>query len=215
MLKDVCVEIQGLNVYGIGRRCFKNYLAWAKDSLAGEKHYLSRLQVQKDAAPVELGEVVVLPPARFELLFIFIHLMNHFFDGGVGLRQVCDWACYLNKNQTEIDTAQLKADLELLGLMKHWQALASMAVCLMGAPAEKIPFYTPRLDKKANLVLEHIFQSGNFGMLRTNVFENKTESKFLRRFGTLLGLVPSYGRVARLFPADACFSFYRYALRRM
>ena len=213
-LKGVCVEVQGLNVYGIGRRCFQYYIDWAKESLKGESR---KLILQTDRQPnddAQSPKTATLSPMRFDLMFVFVHLMNHFFDGGVGLRQVCDWMRYLHENRSTIDLSQLEKDLNTLGLMPHWQTIASTAVCWLGAPKESIPFYSPSFDKKGRIALNHILRSGNFGMLRTNVFEEKN-SHLLRRFGTLLSLFPSYGRVARLFPADACFSFYRYAKRRL
>ncbi|MBQ2497786.1 MAG: nucleotidyltransferase family protein [Prevotella sp.] len=213
-LKGVCVEVQGLNVYGIGRRCFQHYIDWAKESLKGESR---KLILQTDRQPnddAQSPKTATLSPMRFDLMFVFVHLMNHFFDGGVGLRQVCDWMRYLHENRSTIDLSQLEKDLHTLGLMPHWQTIASTAVCWLGAPKESIPFYSPSFDKKGRIALNHILRSGNFGMLRTNVFEEKN-SHLMRRFGTLLSLFPSYGRVARLFPADACFSFYRYAKRRL
>lgn len=213
-LKDICIEVQGLNVYGIGRRCFQNYIDWAKESLKGEPR---KLYLQTEKQPNEDSrslKTATLAPIRFDLLFVFVHLMNHFFDGGVGLRQVCDWMRYLHENRSEIDLSQLEKDLHTLGIMPHWQTMASTAVCQLGAPKESIPFYSPSFDRKGRIALNHIVRSGNFGMLRTNVFEEK-ESHLMRRFGTLLSLFPSYGRVARLFPADAFFSFYRYAKRRL
>lgn len=213
-LKGVCVEVQGLNVYGIGRRCFQHYIDWAKESLKGEPR---KLILQTDRQPnddARSPKTATLSPMRFDLMFVFVHLMNHFFDGGVGLRQVCDWMRYLHENRSTIDLSQLEKDLHTLGLMPHWQTIASTAVCSLGAPKESIPFYSPSFDKKGRIALNHILRSGNFGMLRTNVFEEKN-SHLMRRFGTLLSLFPSYGRVARLFPADACFSFYRYAKRRL
>lgn len=198
--KDICIEIQGLNVYGIGRRCHQNYMEWARESLRNGKQ-------QKISA--------VLPPVRFEFMFIFVHLMNHFFDGGVGLRQFCDWMRYLHSMREVIDTALLKADLERLGLMRHWQTMASAAVCFLGASKDVIPFYDASFDEKAPLVMSHIFKSGNFGSLRENIFEGDRTPTMVKRFGTLLSLIPAYGRVGRLFPADACLSFYRYALRRL
>ena len=213
-LKGVCVEVQGLNVYGIGRRCFQHYIDWAKESLKGESR---KLILQTDRQPnddARSPKTATLSPMRFDLMFVFVHLMNHFFDGGVGLRQVCDWMRYLHENRSTIDLSQLEKDLHTLGLMPHWQTIASTAVCWLGAPKESIPFYSPSFDKKGRIALNHILLSGNFGVLRTNVFEEKN-SHLMRRFGTLLSLFPSYGRVARLFPADACFSFYRYAKRRL
>ena len=213
-LKDVCIEVQGLNVYGIGRRCFKNYLDWAKDGLKGEPR---KLLLQTEKQPSEdsrTPKTATLSPMRFDLMFVFIHLMNHFFDGGVGLRQVCDWMRYLHENRSTIDLSQLEKDLNTLGIMQHWQTMASTAVTQLGAPEASIPFYSPSFDKRGRIALNHILRSGNFGVLRTNVFEKK-DSRFLRRFGTLISLFPAYGRVARLFPADACYCFFKYAKRRL
>ena len=70
-------------------------------------------------------------------------------------------------------------------------------------------------SKISFFVLLIIFKSGNLGSLRENMFEGDATPTVVRRFGTLLSLIPAYGRVGRLFPADACLSFYRYALRRL
>ena len=35
--------------------------------------------------------MVFLPSPDNDVIFVFTHILKHFFDGGIGLRQVCDW----------------------------------------------------------------------------------------------------------------------------
>lgn len=36
-------------------------------------------------------EQVFLPKADEDIIFVFAHILQHYFRGGVGLRQICDW----------------------------------------------------------------------------------------------------------------------------
>lgn len=32
-----------------------------------------------------------MPRAEEDVVYVFAHILQHFFKGGIGLRQICDW----------------------------------------------------------------------------------------------------------------------------
>ena len=68
------------------------------------------------------GTRVRIPSIDFDAMFIFVHLLQHFYCGGLGLRQLCDWAMVLHSHSGEIDRDLLKTRLKEMGIMSEWQA---------------------------------------------------------------------------------------------
>ena len=59
---------------------------------------------QDDSHFVEVnGEKVYLPSANLHALFLMRHLANHFVSAEINLRQVLDWAFFVEKHTKEID----------------------------------------------------------------------------------------------------------------
>ena len=112
------------------------------------------------------GETDVLLPAIDEdAFYVFMHFVAHFFKGGIGLRQICDWCRLLWAYQTELDITLLENRLLNAGLMSEWKAFAALAVIYLGMPGEAMPFYSPaaRWRRKASSLRAIILETGNFG----------------------------------------------------
>ena len=75
-----------------------------------------------------------------DILLIFTHFLKHFYKGGIGLRQICDWCRLLWTYRDSIDVALLEQRLRKMGLMSEWKAFAALAVEYLGMPAES-PIY--------------------------------------------------------------------------
>lgn len=113
---------------------------------------------------VELdGVQVMLPSHRFDVIYIMVHAWHHFLEGGVGLRQLCDWTMYLHKFHTCIDADVLKADLKAFGLTRVWHLFAWIAVNELGLPSNECPLYSGRYSEDAKKMIEIIWGDGNFG----------------------------------------------------
>ena len=146
---------------------------------------------------------VFLPNADNDVIFIFTHFLKHFYKGGLGLRQICDWCRLLWTFRSEIDGALLEKRLRQMKLMSEWNAFGAFAVEYLGMPVEAMPLYDGcnRWKRKAKRILSFILMSGNFGHNRDNTFRSKpflirkTYSMF-RRIGDLLNH-------ARIFPLDS------------
>lgn len=122
------------------------------------------------------GDVdICLPRADEDVVFVFAHILQHFFKGGIGLRQICDWSRLLWTYHDVIDKSLLKKRLLSMRIMSEWNAFASLAVNTLGMPEEAMPFYSsaPKWKRKAERVLDYIIESGNFGHNRENKYSEK------------------------------------------
>lgn len=71
-------------------------------SLAKLEHVLEELA--NDSNSVEIhGAKVYVPSANLHSLFLIIHALNHFVSIGISLRQVLDWAFFVEKHTKDID----------------------------------------------------------------------------------------------------------------
>ena len=150
------------------------------------------------------GTTVFLPSADNDVLIIFTHFLNHFYKGGLGIRQICDWCRFLWTYKDSIKRDLLQKRLKEAGLMTIWKAFAALAVDCLGMPAEAMPFYEEkkRWQRKAEKIKKFIIEVGNFGHNREAAYNEKQPRlvrkalSFSRRLGDLL-------HHASIFPWDS------------
>ena len=160
---------------------------------------------------VRVEQGLILPSLQFDAVFIFTHMLNHFMTGGVGLRQISDWMMFVNAYFDKLDMKVLEDDLNFLGIMKFWQAFASLAVMQLGFPEKKMPFYDARWNRKADTLMDAIFKTGNFGALQKAKQLSKDTNKWVKKLHTAFGQFPVYWRVGKIFPAEAVYCFLKYS----
>lgn len=110
------------------------------------------------------GVEITLAPLSFDVVFILMHSIQHFLDEGIGLRQLCDWACLLSAQSDSIDKAEVVSFLKSFGLEKAARVFGAIAVCYLGLPSEYLPVsFQPKDLKMAEWLLSDIWAGGNFG----------------------------------------------------
>lgn len=107
------------------------------------------------------GENIETVPPTLSVLHQIIHISRHLLEAGIGLRQICDLALYLNKYNEQIDRDRLNGYLEELQLMSIARCLGSILVDWLGLEEGKLPFNTNA--QYADFILQEIFEGGNFG----------------------------------------------------
>lgn len=108
---------------------------------------------------------VLLPSPDNDVIFIFTHILQHFFKWGIGLRQICDWCRLLWTYKDSLNQELLELRIRQMGLMSEWKAFAAFAVSLLGIPQDAMPLYDskPCWRKKALRILSCILKAGNLG----------------------------------------------------
>lgn len=110
-----------------------------------------------------------------DILFVFTHILKHFFRGGIGLRQICDWCRLLWTYRDQIDMQLLENRLKGMGLMTEWKAFAALAVNELGYSAEYMPLYSSsqKWVRKSLKIKDYILKVGNFGHNRDTTYYKK------------------------------------------
>lgn len=152
---------------------------------------------------------VFLLSAENDIIYVFSHILDHFYKGGIGLRQICDWSRLIWKYREMLDTKALYSRISKMGLMSEWKAFGSFAVKYLGMPKEAMPMYeaTKKWEKKADKICEFILKVGNFGQNRDMNYLNGRP--FVER--KAVSLKQRVGDVmnhARIFPFDSWMFFY-------
>ncbi len=125
---------------------------------------VGQLEHSPDRRVLPLGDTdVILPSYDFDAIYIFYHAWHHYLTGGIGLRQLCDWAMIFHTHAADIDVAALEENIRRLGLTRGWKLFACIAVGYLGVPADKMPLYDPAYDDKSEKILKEILVGGNFG----------------------------------------------------
>ncbi len=108
---------------------------------------------------------IFLPGVNEDVFFVFTHFIKHFYkEGGVSIRQLCDWCRLLWKYIDKVDARQLKLRIKKAGLMSEWRAFAAVAVNYLGMPIEAMPLYdtSKKWSKKADKILAFILKGGEW-----------------------------------------------------
>jgi len=100
-------------------------------------------------------------PYTLSVLHQIIHISRHLLEAGIGLRQICDLALYLDKYYDVIDKEKLNGYLNELQLMTVAKSIGYILVNFLGLKKEKMPFST---DKQyTEFIIREVFDGGNFG----------------------------------------------------
>lgn len=122
-----------------------------------------------------LGTSIPLPCPDNDVIFVFTHILKHFFHYGIGIRQICDLSRLLWTYKDSLDYVLLESRLRKMGLMSEWRAFGTVAVEYLGMPAEAMPFYSPSSGwkRKAKRIVSFVMETGNFGHNRDSSYYNK------------------------------------------
>ena len=192
------VELHGRLYSGLSGRIEREL-----DAVQRETFEDGKVRIWKDG----VTEVPLLAVGN-DVFYVFTHILQHFYKGGIGLRQICDWCRLLWTYRQEIDLMKLEGRLRRAGLMTAWKAFCALAVFYLGLPftvdgllldGEK---ELERYRQKAERIMEFVLMSGNFGHNRDHSYFEKYPYlvrkcvSFGRRVGDL-------ARHARIFPIDS------------
>lgn len=150
---------------------------------------------------------VLLPSPDADVIFIFTHILHHYFFEGIGLRQFCDWCRLLWTYRSELDLRLLESRLQKMGLMSEWKAFSAFAVEYLGMPPEEMPLYSAdaRWKKKASRISAFVMEVGNFGHKQRRNFDGM--AYFVRKFISFWGRLSDILRHFIVFPKDSIVFF--------
>lgn len=150
------------------------------------------------------GTQVFLLAADEDVVYVFTHMLQHFFKEGLGLRQVCDWCRLLWTYKESLDHGLLELRIRRMGLVSEWKAFGAFAVDYLGIQSETVPLYSAdvKWKKKADMICAFTLEVGNMGHNR--------DMSYFEKYPYLIRKIFSMGRRcgdlirhARIFPLDS------------
>ncbi len=134
-----------------------------------------------------------------DVFYVFAHILQHFYKGGIGLRQICDWCRLMWTYRGSLNYGLLEQRIKSAGLMSEWKAFYNLACRYLGMPDldSRFMFHDSRFDKKADRICEFILEVGNFGHNRDMSFYHNG-SYFVQKiksFGRRCGDMISHFRI--------------------
>ena len=110
--------------------------------------------------PDGIGEIAI-PTTAFNVIYQLTHLYHHFFDEGIGMRQIIDYYYVVNNDELLVIRDTLQRELKYLGLWKFAGAVMYVLHEALGLSEEKM--IAPMDEKRGELLLAEILEGGNFG----------------------------------------------------
>lgn len=160
------------------------------------------------------GVPVFMLSVENDVFYVFTHYLGHFYKGGIGLRQICDWCRLLWTYKDTIKTDKLQSYIKSSGLESEWKAFGAFAVEYLGMPVSAVPMvnendnHKEKLKRKAERIKDFILMSGNFGHNRDMSFYSKYPY-LIRKFYSLKMRMGDLINHARIFPLDSLRFFLK------
>ena len=108
---------------------------------------------------------IAIPTSAFNVVYQLCHLYHHFFDEGIGMRQIIDYYYVVNNDELLVIRDALQKNLKHLGLWKFAMAVMYVLHEALGLLEEKM--IAPMDEKRGKLLLTEIQNGGNFGQYFT------------------------------------------------
>ena len=111
---------------------------------------------------------IAVPTTAFNVVYQLTHLYHHFFDEGIGMRQIVDYYFVVISDELLVISDELlvirdtlQRELKYLGLWKFAGAVMYVLHEVLGLSEEKM--IAPMDEKRGKLLLAEILNGGNFG----------------------------------------------------
>lgn len=107
-----------------------------------------------------------------DVFFVFTHFIKHFYkEGGVSIRQLCDWCRLLWTFKEKINIELLENRLNRAGLLGEWKGFASVAVEYLGMPCEAMPLFSleRKWKTKAQKIITFILKGGEWKKVKDTI----------------------------------------------
>lgn len=153
---------------------------YRKNSIIVEVHYAvtdppvsksGRAAVATMCSFLDHAEMVEVCETQFlsfsephKALVLLLHIEHHMVEKGIGLRQLCDWAVYINSADPDVwhtKTSQLLAEC---GLLFYAKVITKVCVTYLGLDAKKNQWCSGVDDALTEAMIADVFRHENLGM---------------------------------------------------
>lgn len=162
---------------------------------------------------------IQLPSPFHHGLILLLHTCCHLSEGGIGLRQLCDWAVFVASFTDDEFCDTFKDKLKKVGLWNLAKVLTKASTDYLGAPAFKWAMDTEKALTEG--IIMDIFKSGNLGQkkattVQESIFVSHENSKVARIkhiFNYLNSIVYFYWGFTKKIKLLLPFGWFYFGLR--
>lgn len=172
---------------------------WVEGRMAEQCHHFVEL-------PDGAG-LVATPTVEFNVIYQLSHLMHHFFDEGIGLRQMMDYYYLLRKTKNGLGFRDENTErtLRYLGLYKFAGAVMWVLHEVFGL--EEKFYIVPTDEWRGKLLLEEIIKGGNFGHF-SGLTDHSIGTKYFLKIKRNMRFVRAYPAEALCEPVFRTWHFF-------
>lgn len=126
--------------------------------------------------------LVAVPTNEFNALFLLLHIYRHFFDEGIGLRQLMDYYYVLRNGITEKERDEVVKMIKKMGLERFTGAVMYI-LCRVFGMEKKNCLLCPD-EREGKFLLKEVLLAGNFGHFDSRLLRKDKETRadhFVRR----------------------------------
>ncbi len=156
--------------------------------------------------PEGVGTIPV-PTKEFNIVFQLAHMMHHFFDEGIGLRQMIDYYYLLHSEKDDVRSkkSDVRETLKYLNLYKFAGAVMYIMKEVLGLE-EKL-LIVPVDERRGKTLLREIQKGGNFGH-SSGLAQNNAAKKYIQKTWRNMQLVKEYPAEALCEPIFRTWHFF-------
>ena len=203
---DVSVELHFLPSYANNPIYNRRIQKWFKEQ---GNTFIEYVELSDGVGKIPVASV------KFNIVYQLMHMMHHFFDEGIGLRQMIDYYFLLksgNNNQVHGSklmvngsTENMKETLKYLNLYKFAGAVMYIMKEMLGLDEKYL--IVPIDERRGKTLLKEILEGGNFGHY-SNLDQNNAAKKYFQKTWRNMHLVKEYPAEALCEPIFRTWHFF-------
>ena len=200
VFKDVAVELHFWPSYANNPIYNKRIQKWYRKMLDG-----GRLMVETEL-PEGVGRIPVAS-IEFNIIYQLMHMMHHFFDEGIGLRQMIDYYFLLKarNNDVRCKREDVRDTLKYLNLYNFAGAVMYIMKEVLGLDEKYL--IVPVDERRGKTLLNEILKGGNFGHY-SGLAQNNAAKKYFQKTWRNMQLVKEYPAEALFEPVFRTWHFF-------
>lgn len=154
--------------------------------------------------PDGMGKIPV-PTLDFNVIFQLSHMMHHYFDEGIGLRQMLDYYYVLKDLKAGNRSIEMAAKLDDLGLRKFAGAVMYVLRNIFGLEDDYLIVSVD--EKRGKKLMSEIMRGGNFGQY-SGLTNHRTATKYMLKNCRSIQLIRDYPAEAFAEPWFRTYHFF-------
>lgn len=171
--------------------------------------YLKRLLPEYAKHTVEndyWGFPIYQPSDGYHAFYLILHMLQHFLRAGFGLKNLCDWVVFWNREIEEAEKDVFVKMIQESGTEGFVELLTAACVRYLGLKKEKVRFLIHRQipEEELEAFMKEIFEAGEFGKAQSNrmvAMRGTGIGAYIREFHHQMHLnYPKAGRIFLLWP---------------